>query len=67
MEQRIESELLPTKTLNLVLIIGLTFDAILIIFSVDTLYREGKYFDLAIASIVFMLLLITIRRLNRNG
>lgn len=67
MEQRIESELLPTKTLNLVLIIGLTFDAILIIFSVDTLYREGKYFDLAIASIVFILLLITIRRLNRNG
>ena len=64
-EQRLE--ILPTKTLNLVLMIGLTFDAILIIFSVDTLYREGKYFHLVIASIVFILLLITIRRLNRSG
>lgn len=47
--------------------IGLVLDSTLIIFSVDTLFRENRFIELAIASIVFILLLIIIRRLNRSG
>jgi len=46
------------------LVYGLVFSASMIIMSVDQLLKDGRYFELGITTIVFILILIMIRRLN---
>lgn len=49
------------------LVFGLATVAPLMIMSVDQLFKESNYIGLAITTIVFILLLFIIRRLNRSG
>jgi len=64
LERRIETQQLTQKQLHNVLKYGLIVSAISIIFSVEQLYRESRYVELAIATMVFIFILFMIRRLN---
>jgi hypothetical protein len=48
------------------LMLGLVLDSCLVILSADQLFKDGNYIGLIFTSILFMVILITIRRLNRN-
>ena len=60
--QRLEP--LTEKQLHNVLKYGLIVSAISIIFSVEQLYRESRYLELAIATTVFIFIVLMIRRFN---
>ena len=52
------------KHLPMILTIGLIISAIMIIFSVEYYFQNKKYIELAISTIVFSVIVLTIRRLN---
>lgn len=53
------------KYIPRILSYGLMFCALLIIFSVDYLFIEKKYMELAVTSILFIIIVLAISRLNK--
>ena len=62
-ERRLEY-VIPQKYIPKILACGLMLSAMLIIFSVDYLYQNQKYIELIISSVVFVAMVIALRRLN---
>lgn len=62
--RRLDEPQLTDKQLRNIMFYGLIIDSILIIFSVDTFFKEGKYLELIISTIVFGVILFLIRKLN---
>lgn len=60
------NEPISFKTIRLFIMIGLILNACTIIASVDYLYNNAKYFELIVASFIFLIILIIIRRLNTS-
>jgi hypothetical protein len=52
------------KHLVLILMIGCLFSTIVIIISVDYLFQEKQYFQLAITGVVFAILVLSVRQLK---
>jgi len=63
MESREEIRL-DNRNLKRVMVFGLLISCISIIMSVEYLFREKKYIELIITSVVFITLLILIRWIN---
>jgi len=68
MERRRETEsiVLDSRFMPRIMIVGLIIDSMLIIFSVDTLFNQKRYIDLIITTLLFVVMLLLIRRFNHE-
>ena len=68
MERRRETEsiVLDSRLMPRIMIVGLIIDSMLIVFSVDTLFNQKRYIDLIITTLLFVVMLLLIRRFNHE-
>lgn len=62
--EQLQDKPLSEKQLRMILVYGLIISSISIIFSVDYLFKEKMFLELGVASGLFAVILISIRKLN---
>jgi len=66
MENRRETIVIEPRRIPRILAFGLMLNAICIIFSVEQLYLNGDWVQLSIATVLFVVMLLLIRRFNHE-